>query len=198
MTTARLGFAFDLTSIPSLLAFLPACALADELNVEVEWLPVASLGKAQRSVPAGVAETAAQRHARVRADYFAKDNARYAKWQGVALRRTAEGVNSALASAGCLWASRHGVARAYLERVWLSFWANELNIECGASLAIALTEVGAPGFHDADLNAQLKAHEADVAARGVFAVPTFLLDGEMFVGRAHLPMIRSLLSGPSE
>ena len=96
--------------------------------------------------------------------------------------------DSTLARAGCLWANRHGVGRAYVERVLLPFWAARLDIEDPQAIANVLAEVGAPGFDGADASALAK-HQADLEERGVFNVPTFLVEDEHFVGRQHLPMI---------
>ena len=190
-----IGFAFDFTNAASRLALQPTCALADELDVDVDWLPFPT---AIRPAPGAVAtgeEPVGERHARVRAAYFAADTARYARWQGVEMNRDATGVDSVLACAGCLWARRFAVARPYTERVLEAFWAGCLDIEDREALADVLEGLGAPGFKAYDHGADLAAHRADLSARGVFNVPTYLVDGQHFVGREHLPMIRWLLTG---
>ena len=58
-----------------------------------------------------------------------------------------------------------------------------------------LDDLGAPGFEDYDFARDLEKHKADVASRGVYNVPTYVVDGQHFVGRQHLPMIRWLLGG---
>lgn len=190
-----IGFAFDYTSTASLLAFKPTCALADELEVPIEWLPVP--GNAR---PAAIAstpgdESVSERHSRVRAEYVAMDVARYARWQGIEINRDAAGVGSDLACAGGLWADRHGIARAYHERVITEFWADCLDIEDLAVLKSVLDELGAPGFDDYDFEGPLAAHKASVEDRGVHTLPAYLVEEQVFVGRAHLPMIRWMLQG---
>ena len=192
MAPAPIELAFDFTSTASLLTFKPACALADELGVAISWLPFGSQTQARPRTTQN--ETVSQRHLRVRAEYVARDTARYAKAQGIELNRDAEGVDSTLARAGCLWANRHSVGRAYVERVLLPFWAARLDIEDPQAIANVLAEVGAPGFDGADASALAK-HQADLEERGVFNVPTFLVEDEPFVGRQHLPMIRWQLTG---
>lgn len=192
MTDRHVGFAFDFASIPCWLAFKPTGALADEANATVDWLPFAS--PQRPAVRNGNSETVAERHRRVRAAYFAIDNARYARWQGIALRRDGAGVDTGIAHAACLFAGRHGVGRAFLERVWPAFWANELDIERRAELVGALEAVGAPGFDETQARSAFAAHTVRLAEQGVFNVPTYLVGGERLVGRAHLPMIRRLLS----
>lgn len=190
---------FDFTSAASLLAFKPACALADELGIAIDWLPFAAPARAAPQRPrAGEEEAAGERHLRVRAEYVARDTARYARVQGLELRRDAEGVDAALARAGCLWANRHGVGREYVERVLLQFWAARLDIEDRPAIAAALAESGAPAFDDdavAVAATALAAQQTALQERGIFNVPTFLVADQVFIGRQHLPMIRSLLTG---
>ena len=190
-----IGFAFDYTSTASLLAFKPTCALADELDVAVEWLPVPGDARPAAVVAKAGDESVSERHSRVRAEYVAMDVARYARWQGIEINRDAAGVDSALACAGGLWADRHGVARAYHQHVLTEFWADRLDIEDGASINFVLDELGAPGFDAQDFGASLFAHKAAVEDRGVHTLPTYLVEDQVFVGRAHLPMIRWLLRG---
>ncbi|MDE0659914.1 MAG: DsbA family protein [Gammaproteobacteria bacterium] len=190
-----IGFAFDYASTASLLAFKPTCALVDELRIPIEWLPVP--GNAR---PAGVGakrgdESVSERHSRVRAEYVAMDVARYARWQGIEINRDGNGVDSALACAGGLWADRHGVARDYHQTVFTEFWAGRLDIEDGATLKSLLDGLGAPGFDDEGFEAPLAAHKASVEGRGVHTLPAYLVEKQVFVGRAHLPMIRWILQG---
>ena len=188
-----IGFAFDFTNAASLLAFRPTCALADELGIDVDWLPFPT--EVRMTASARGDESVGDRHARVRAAYFARDTARYAAWQGIEVNRSADGVDSSLACAGCLWANRGGVARPYVERVLFEFWAGRVEIEDRDALTAVLDDVGATGFDDFDFAGDLAAHKTEISARGVFNVPTYLADNQLFTGREHLPMIRWLLTG---
>ena len=189
-----IGFAFDYTNVSSLLALNPTCALAEELGIGIEWLPFRTQVR-DAPLPRAKRESVGQRHTRVRAEYFAKETARYAKWQGIELNRDADGVDSTLACAGGLWAQRHGIAGAYNHRVLTEFWAGRLDIEDRDAVTGVLDEVGAPGFERFEFHEMLTAHQASVAARGIFMLPTYLVEDQVFVGRAHLPMIRWLLTG---
>ena len=185
--------AFDFASVASLLAFKPTQALARELGEGVAWRP---FPMSSRPMPRRrEAESVGERHARVRAEYVASDAARYARAQGVALARDAAGADATVASAGCLWANRHGVGGAYVERVLYPFWANRLDIEDEGRIVAVLEELGAPGFKAAALAAELRDQMAALRSRGVFAAPTYLVADQLFIGRAHLPMIRWLLGG---
>ena len=190
--SAGIAFAFDFTNAASLLAFKPTYALADELGVNVELLPFPT--EVRETPPDGSDETVGARHARVRTAYVAADTARYARWQGIELNRDATGVDSTVACAGCLWAGRVGAARDYAARVLAEFWAGRLELD-PEPLADVLDDLGAPGFLGYDYGRDLEEHKAEVASRGVYNVPTYVVDGQHFVGRQHLPMIRWLLSG---
>jgi len=188
----RDGKAFYEPNAASLLAFKPTYTLADELGIDVELLPFPT--EVREAPPNGGDDTVGARHARVRAAYVAADTARYARWQGVELNRDAAGVDSSVACAGCLWAGRVGAAHKYAARVLAEFWAGRLELD-RAPLAAVLDDLGAPGFGDYDYVSDLEKHKADVASRGVYNVPTYVVDGQHFVGRQHLPMIRWLLGG---
>ena len=190
--SAGIAFAFDFTNAASLLAFRPTYALADELGVDVELLPFPT--EVREAPPDESDGTVGARHARVRAAYVAADTARYARWQGVELNRDATGVDSSVACAGCLWADRHGLARPYSEHVLTEFWADRLELD-RETLAAVLAALGAPGFEGYDFGADLATHKDRVGARGIYNVPTYLVEGQQFTGRQHLPMIRWLLTG---
>ena len=187
-------FAFDFASSASLLALKPTLVLADELGVDIAFHPFPT--DAPRGAPTPSAtESVAERHARVRAEYHAKDFARYAKVQGIEVNRAPAGADSKLASIACLQARRQGVAKAFVERLFHDFWAGRLNIEDRDAVADVLAEVGGGAFEAEQLEAEYDAERQALAERGVHAVPTFLAADQLFIGRQHLPMIRWLLSG---
>ena len=187
-------FAFDFASSASLLALKPTQALAEELGVEIAWRPFPT--DAPRAVPQQSAEeSVAERHARVRAEYHAKDFARYAKVQGIEVRRAATAADTTLASIACLQARRHGVEGAFVAHVFREFWAGRLDIEAQEAVTEALAEVGGGAFDAEPLRAEYDAERQALTERGVYAVPTYLVAEQLFTGRQHLPMIRWLLSG---
>ncbi len=66
-----------------------------------------------------------------------------------------------------------------------------------AERLIALTEQLKPGraVHEAVVKAELKANTDVAIAQGVFGVPTFEVDGQLFWGLDALPMLRAYVSG---
>ena len=190
-----IDFVFDFTSVDCWLAFAPTCRLADELDVPVNWLPMCVPAKV---VPeAKTDESVAERHARVRAEYMASENARYAERLGVPLQRSGAGVDSSLAAAACIRATEQGVGREFVERVFSGFWEARLDIEDAGAVTGLLEDLDAPGFDLDDGAARLGKLREELEERGVFGIPTYLAEGQMFMGRQHLPMIRWLLTGQS-
>ena len=188
-----IDFVFDFTSVDCWLAFGPTCRLADELQVPLNWLPMCVPAKAVPEAKAN--ESVSERHSRVRGEYMASENAGYAERLGVPLKRGGAGVDSRLAAAACIWASEHDVGREFVERVFGGFWEARLDIENAAAVAGILEDLGAPRF-DPDAGARrLEKLSEELAERGVFGIPTYLVEGQMFMGRQHLPMIRWLLTG---
>ncbi|HAH80613.1 MAG TPA: hypothetical protein DCL88_05255 [Gammaproteobacteria bacterium] len=61
-----------------------------------------------------------------------------------------------------------------------------------AGLGIEVT--GFAEFVEAAGTAQAQTQREDMAGQGVSVSPTYLLDGEPFQGRQHLPLLRSLMT----
>ncbi len=99
-----------------------------------------------------------------------------------------------------LFAQRHDdqVFRRYHDTVFERFWKRELDIEDETAISAVLAEAGAdarafPTFV-AEGRAMVAACSRSAEEMGVFGVPTFVLDGEIFWGSEHLPDIRDMLA----
>jgi 2-hydroxychromene-2-carboxylate isomerase len=141
------------------------------------------------------------RHRRFRADYLELDIVRYAADRGLALGGLHRRKDSTLAAIGLLWAQGQGpsLARSYVERVFQRYWQEGLDLEDERSIRALLTEIGAPvsgfeAFAEGDGRTDLARIQSELRARGVFEVPTYLLNDDIFLGRQHLPLVRSRLS----
>ena len=186
--------ALDFTSAQSLLALEPATVVARESGVELRLLPFevqSGLIPAQ-SDP----ESVAAQHFRLRSEYKRKDEERYAKLQGFTRLVRPIGVDPKLAHLGLLIANQHGVGTEFARHVFRGLWSGELLIEDERVVCDALGEVGVEGPPSlAELYEQLEAIRQYLTNQEVDTVPTFLVDGERFVGREHLPMVRWMLRG---
>jgi 2-hydroxychromene-2-carboxylate isomerase len=179
-------------------------ALADSVPLRLDWRPYvldipSYLGSAVVDAAGTVLEQSRNAHQWRRVRYSYMDCRREARKRGLTIRGTRKIWDSSLAAAGMIHALRDGalVFHRYNDAVFERFWRRELDIESVEAIAGVLAEAGATsGFaedvaiHRAKVAEICRAAEAD----GVFGVPTFVLDGEMFWGSEHLPEIRSRLS----
>ena len=135
---------------------------------------------------------------RVRYSYM--DCRRQARKRGLTIRGTQKIWDSTRAAAGMLFAQRAGddVFRRYHDAVFERFWQRALDIENIEVLAAIVAEAGgdaAAFVASAErLCAEVEAISRQAEAEGVFGVPTFVLNGELYWGREHLPDIRDQLA----
>ena len=197
----------DFKSPYAYLAVDPTRALARDLGVAVDWRPLvldipSFLGSAKLGSSGKVVEQqrSSAQWSNVKYSYY--DCRRYANLRGVTVRGTVKIWDTNLAAIGLLWARQHGaeVVSRYLDGVYRPFWNRELDAEDPQIIASVLEQSGAPraGFQTfadgegREQNAQL---QRDAFAAGIFGVPTFLVAGEMYFGREHLPRVRWHLTG---
>lgn len=138
-------------------------------------------------------ESDAQRHKRIRAQYRQSDTKRYAQVRGIELLVNPVGVDPTIAHLGLILATDHGVGSEYARVVFGSFWKNKLNLESENEIVSVLRGIGIEEIVSLDgLKSRMAALHEELMSQEVFSVPTFLLRGERFIGRQHIPMIRNL------
>ncbi len=128
------------------------------------------------------------------------DCRRQANKRGLVIRGPQKIWDSTLAASGMLYAKRQGdaVFRRYHDIVFERFWKRELDIEDPRVVAAVLAEAGGdtagfPVYVADEGRREVKEICRAAEAKGVFGVPTFVVDGELFWGREHLPDIRAML-----
>jgi 2-hydroxychromene-2-carboxylate isomerase len=205
-TSRRLTVYIDYKSPYAFLAKDLVYGIATELPVEIDWLPYildipSFLGSARLDASGRVVEENRNAHQWRRVRYSYMDCRRQAKKRGLVIRGPQKIWDSRLAAAGLLFAKRQDAAvlRRYSDITFERFWKRELDIEDPATVAGALAEAGADRAEAASYLAGPGRADAERASReaedkGVFGVPSFLLDGELFWGSEHLPDIRKMLS----
>jgi len=196
----------DYKSPYAFLAKDPAYELERDFRVRLDWLPydldlADFMGSARVDDLGRVIEENRTPHQWRRVRYSYMDCRRQARRRGLVLRATQKIWNSRLALCGMLYAKGQGdaVLRRYQDMTFERFWRRELDIEDPVVVAGVLAAAGADtagfapylaGEGPAELDRVCRAAEA----RGVFGVPSFIVDGELFWGREHLPDIRELLA----
>lgn len=180
-----------------------AYELAEETGAVLDWRPYtldipSYLGSARVDERGRVLESERSPHQWRRVRYSYMDCRRYAERRGLVIRGPRRIFDSAMANIGMLYALEAGRLRPYHDLVFERFWRRELDIEDAAALAAVLAESGldADGFRAFLAGEGRARHDAlrrEAEEIGVFGVPTFVLDGEIFWGREHLPLVRERL-----
>ncbi len=206
-SASRLIVYIDFKSPYAYLAKDPTFQLADDLGIDVDWRPLtldihSYLGSARLNDSGAVVESRRTPEQWHRVRYAYRDARRYANLVGLTVRGTTKIWDSSLASIGLEWAKRHGPRplRAYIDLTYERFWKRELDIEDPSVVAAVLAEAGATAFGFADFargegRAEHDLMQHRIFAAGIFGVPSYVVEGELFFGREHLPRIRWLLSG---
>lgn len=195
---APLSVCVDVRHANAYLALRPVQALAAELGIAVDWLPFPL--PPPRDAPAG--DDRGARHRRARAAYQRREVAVYAEAQGLVVGQPLQRGDAMAAALGHLWlrnAAPQSVPE-FLARVFEGYWQASLDASDPAAIARLLKSLDHDpatfaGFADGSGRDELAALRGELVAAGVFSVPSLVVDGEVFVGRAHLPMVRWLLTG---
>jgi 2-hydroxychromene-2-carboxylate isomerase len=193
-----LTLAIDFASPRAYLAHGPTCALAEQLGIEIDWKPFLVESRPAPMAPSG-AEDRGGRHRAIRAAYVQRDLARYLADRGI-VRDLGKLANSRLAAITLLWLNRepkHLISN-YVQKVFEGYWRGELDIEDESALRGLLQKIGAPlpeyeTFARGEGLAALDRVRSELLNAGVFDVPAYVIGGEVFVGREHLPLIRNRL-----
>jgi 2-hydroxychromene-2-carboxylate isomerase len=199
--TSAVKVCIDFTSPQALLALEPTRELEARLGVAFDWLPLRVPTVSQSSSARAGGERGA-RHRHIRAAYLEGDLTRYARARGIELGDVPDTPDTMLASLGLLWLRSHApeLAGAYVARIFESVWGRGADPASAAVVEDVLTALGADtaSFRDdvAKRGAQPLAElQRELSEAGLFAVPAYVVDGEPFIGRQHLPMIEWLLGG---
>ncbi len=219
-STLAVGSTFDpLRSVAPLIVYIdikspyafvakdPTRRLAESLGIRVDWRPLtldipSYLGSAKLDDKGKVAEADRTPSQWRNVRYAYRDARRYASLSGLTLRGTVKIWDTSLVHIGMMWIKRQedaALAR-YLDIVYERFWRREFDAEDAAVVAGAVVEAGGDpsGFHEFLQGPGREEHDAMQAAifdAGIFGVPSYVVDGELFFGRENLPMVRWLLSG---
>lgn len=194
--SAPLSVCVDVKHPLAYLALQPVRALADELDIDVDWLPFPAAGL--KPPPAG--DDRGSRHRRHRARYQAEEIQRYAGVQGLVIRQPFRDEDTTAAALAHLWLRERSPEQVpdFLEVLFRRFW--EGSLDSGDPRAVgALLEVRGMDAEDFEAfvrgpgPAALAALRERLVTAGIFAVPSLVAADEVYVGRAHLPLVRRLL-----
>lgn len=200
----------DIKSPYAFVAKDPTYALADELDIDIDWRPLtldipSYLGSAKLDKRGKVekSDRSAEQWGGVRYAYM--DARRYASAWGYDLRGTEKIWDTRLVHLAMAWVKRadpsgRGAMRRFLDTVYPAFWRRELDVEDMAVVVSQIegADVSARGFADWALTEGTHRHDerqAAIFSAGIYGVPGYVHNREYYFGREHLPHLRALLLG---
>jgi 2-hydroxychromene-2-carboxylate isomerase len=195
----------DFKSPYAYIAIKAIYAIEDDLNIQFDWLPftldIASFaGSAKVDDKGEVVVSNRSEKQWTRVKYAYQDVRRYAKFLGLDFKAPHKIWDSSLAAIGLLWAKQQGqiAMRAYIDATFTRFWQRDLDIEDVNMIVSMLEQAGVDtsGFmHYFQTDGRALHDQIQQQAREmkIFGVPSFVIKGEWYWGREHIPYIRYLL-----
>ncbi len=206
--TGMLTVVIDFAQPESYLAVAPTRELARDLGLRIDWRPTTVPAPRAPDAPRA-GDDRGTRHRRFRAQNRELDLAHYAGSQGLTLGNVYRTSDSRVAGLGLLWLQRHAPAAVpeYLDSVFAGHWRETLDETLEPSISnsnvaairrvLASVTSGGGDFDLESLRPEYDRLQDELRAAGVVGAPGYLHDGEFFLGRQHLPMIRWRLLGKS-
>lgn len=192
----------DFKSPQARLALGPTLAAAEETGAAIDWRPFHLKPRPERREADPASRGA--RHRRARADYRRWELGFYARSQGIEWVHPEAEFDSFAANAGLAWMNRQegGASQCddYVNRVFTEVWAGRMDPSNRSAVEAAIVCAGGDGkgfgrFLEEQAEAELTSAADEVRALGAGDVPAYIVGGELYIGRAHLPVIRWWLGG---
>lgn len=201
MTTFYINFG----SLESWLALKPLRALTDTTGISLDWRPLlGSLGNVtgthREDDP--LAEYKLRR-AKARQNDAKRIHERMCALLGISPEAGKREIDPLNASLGLLWLSEqdvleetyHDYAKAVYERAFVE--AGDVESVEGVISLLDSLHVGRDGFNEFAMTAgpRLENEGDELLESGILYAPVFVVEGEIFHGREHLPLITWMVTG---
>jgi 2-hydroxychromene-2-carboxylate isomerase len=195
----QVDFYYDFSSTNSYVAAFMLPEIAARAGASIRWLPIHSAALFRGTGFDVMAMT--PRKAR----YLWRDHARYAELTGLPFRKPSRfPIKTSLALRCVLAAARLAAdadrgrlaAQSFSQAVFRSYWERDEDIAEAAVLRALIPARADQILRSADsaeVRDELHAVTAEAAARGVFGVPAFIVDEEMFWGKDRLDFVERWL-----
>jgi 2-hydroxychromene-2-carboxylate isomerase len=204
MNTPLVQHYFDYKSPYAWLAQVANEQLELEFGIPVERLPYtldipSFLGRAELDPNGQDIVGTRNDHQWRRVRYSYMDCRREASRRGLILRGPRRIFDSSIAHMGFLYAVEKGDWRSYHTTVYARFWQRALDLEDAGAIAGVLVQAGVDAADFADWcgregRPRLSRLQAEAEAAGVFGVPSWRVDGELFWGAERLPLIHERIA----
>jgi|TARA_B110000261_G_scaffold112632_1_gene125842 2-hydroxychromene-2-carboxylate isomerase len=196
----------DFKSPYAYLAIDSSIKFAKHNKLEINWLPFVLeipdfLGSAKVDDQRNIIESNRNPHQWRRVKYSYMDCRRYANIRDITIRGPQKIWDTQLISIALLWTknNHYELTELFIKYVFEKFWKRELDIEDNNVITNVLKHIGIStnGFKEWSINGGKKELEVIIEKgheKGVFGVPSYYFDNELFWGREHLPMIEAIIT----
>ena len=207
MNNNNISIYIDFKSPYTYLAIKPSKKFAKDLKLEINWLPYVLdipgyLGSAKVDNKGKVLESNRNNHQWRRVRYSYMDCRRYANLRKVTVLGPQKIWNTRLVSIALLWVKKQNplLVEDFIDHIFVNFWKRELDIE-NFDIVEAIIEkcgISQSGFKewkkDTGKN-ELDAIMNEAHEKGVFGVPSYMIEDELFWGREQIPLMRAKIKG---
>ena len=200
MIDGKLKVCIDFKSPYAFVAHQFIWSIETEYGYEIDWLPLtlnigSFLGTATKQAGGQVSASnrSPQQWSVVKEAY--RDARRYAEHQGLTLKGPLKVWDSSFASMALIWSQSKAPTRHHLQRfmttLFQRFWIRDFDLQdiqalCALMQASAIESDGFNRFCAEEGRQQHDALQEQLLAEGVYGVPTFLIDDEVFFGREQI------------
>ena len=193
--------------LPSWLAIRPLKRIVADTDVEIDWQPMLrNLGNVvSTNNKDGEVDPLAEykaRRAKARSRAKARELERMCETLDIAPELGRRMIDPTGLALGLLWVKRHcdrAAHQAYMETAFEQTYREPADVESieGVSAVLARAGIETEGFADfaESEKESLEASRKTALEKSVLNAPAFILEGEVFNGREHLPLIEWILKG---
>jgi len=197
----KLNLCVDFSSLANYVALPGTRQLVDECEIELNWVPFVktakkSPGKTQAGDP--LLEYKARR-ARARKMFADKELQRECELLGIPVEAGGTKFDQRAAAMGLLLLREADADQSqywqYVEAIFSAAFRDLRPVEDLDEIAGLLKSLGVMLSLPLDRSEELAETQDQILEAGVFESPTFILKGERFLGRQHLPLLTWMLKG---
>ena len=207
MNNNSISIYIDFKSPYSYLAIEPSKKFAKDLKLEINWLPYVLdipeyLGSAKVDNKGKVLKSSRNDHQWRRVRYSYMDCRRYANLRKMTVLGPQKIWNTKLVSIALLWVKKQNslLIEDFIDHIFVNFWKRELDIENFDIVETIIEKCGISqsGFKEWKKNSgknELDAIMNGAHEKGVFGVPSYIIEDELFWGREQIPLMRAKITG---
>lgn len=195
---SQITVCLSLGNFASLCAFAPTLAFIDDFGLDVDWraLPPSPRPVTPAPSPDDPLVEYKERRKRARDGWARREFERDCERIGLDVDRTPRSIDAAAADAGLQFVADHGGnVRRYAERAFQRAFVEGRSLATAPDVADLVDASGFDAWLAGEGPARLAAVEAELGEAGIFAAPAFIVEGEVFQGRQHFPLMRWIVSG---